>query len=227
MLRLKSEGHLSNSVRRAAYPHLRQLYDRIHPAIWAQDDRQESNILDDEQRRIHQLQRDSERRRQEHSWFVASLNVLERDSECAPALATAASRRGDNDVPEGMKRPAPMSEMAKLYAQFPDTQYHNPNIEPPTHSRLQLRDPAVPQKGPPTRFGEGRHTTSVHPVPAAPPRPDVLSMSALSKKLLPQHLQIPDDGPTKAGYAVGRSNREGETLRSGGTVALPDPNKRW
>jgi hypothetical protein len=152
---------------------------------------------------------------------------MENDKEIAEALAERAARRGDRELPASMVKPQPLTDMQKLYAGFQDTPYFDPNIEPPTYSRLTLRDPSLPERGPPARFGEGRHTTSVHPIPAAPPRPDVLSMSALSKKLLPTHLQVPDDKPAGAGYAVGRNNREGETLRGGGTVALPDPNKRW
>jgi hypothetical protein len=56
----------------------------------------------------------------------------------------------------------------------------------------------------------------------------VLSIAALSRKLLPRHLHVPDDKPAKpTGYTVGRANREGEQLQTRGSIPLPDPNQRW
>jgi hypothetical protein len=228
-LRLKSEGKLDNAIRRAAFPLAEKLYHErgVEMALWREEDAAASNILDEESQRLFRTSAEANRERLHHDWVSSALTFMERDKEISAALAERAARRGDRELPESMIKPRPINDMQRCYAGFEDTVHYNPNIEPPTYSRLQLRDPSVPERRPPSRFGEARHMTSVHPVPAAPPRPDVLSMAELSKRLLPTRMQIPDDKPVKPDYAVGRSNREAEVLKSRGTVALPDPNRRW
>jgi hypothetical protein len=229
-LKLKADGKLKNAIRREAFPLLEKLYERVQPALWREDEAYTTAVLSEEEQRNRAMSMNAERTRQRDMWFSRSLDFCEKDKELSLALAErAAGKRGDRELPAHMVPEKPLTEMQRLYAQFDDTMHFNPEIEPPApYSRLQLRDPNVPERAPPSRFGEARHMTSVHPVPAAPPRPDVLSMAALSRKLLPQHLHVPDDKPAKpTGYTVGRANREGEQLQTRGSIPLPDPNRRW
>jgi hypothetical protein len=93
-----------------------------------------------------------------------------------------------------MKRPQPMSEMARLYAGFPDTMYADENVEQPVHSSLRLRDEPVLKTDAPREGGGHRYQQTQAPsaAQAQTSNEDVLSLSELSKKLLPRHLQIPE-----------------------------------
>jgi hypothetical protein len=162
--------------------------------IWAKYDAAESNILDDEQRRIYRLQRDAQLSRERHQSLVNLLNRAERDPVYSAAFAAEAARHGDNDVPEALKKPQPMSEMARIYSSsFPDSQWHDPNVEQPTYSRLQLRDTPVLSDEQPREGGGFRYqqTQTPQPTPVATNK-DLLSQPALSRKFLSKEYWIPE-----------------------------------
>jgi hypothetical protein len=192
-LRLASEGRLSNAVRREAFPLLERLYNRIQPALWREQDAVASGIIDEEGQRQHRLSSEAERTRNPHAWFSRSLDFIERDKELATALAARAAGKGDNELPEAMQRPQPMSEMAKLYAGFADTIYADGDVEQPMHSALRLRDaPVLSNDAPREGGGLLQQRQAAAPEQTQTPNRDVLSLSELSKKLLPRHLQIPE-----------------------------------
>jgi hypothetical protein len=162
--------------------------------VWAKYDAAESNIVDDEQRRIYRLQRDAQLSRERRQSLINLLNRAERDPEYAAAFAAEAARHGDNDVPEALKKPQPMSDMARIYSSsFPDSQWYDPNVEQPVFSRLQLRDKPV-LSDEQTREGGGfRLRAEASPQPAQPaPNKDLLSPQALSRKFLSKEYWIPE-----------------------------------
>src|SRR6516164_7443228 len=92
-LRLKSEGKLSNAVRRQAFPLLEQLYCRIEPCLWREQDAIASGIIDEEGQRLHRLSSEAETAKNQHLWFSRSLDFIEKDKELSAALAAQACVR--------------------------------------------------------------------------------------------------------------------------------------
>jgi hypothetical protein len=191
-LRLKSEGKLGNAVRRQAFPLLEQLYSRIEPALWRERDAVASGIIDEEGQRLHRLSSETETAKNQHLWFSRSLDFIEKDKELSAALAAQAARRGDNEVPESMRPARQPTEMEKIYRTMPDTPYHVADARVPAYSRLQLRDIPVLSDDAPREGGGHRYQQTPTPPAAQAPTKDVLSLSELSKKLLPRHLQVPE-----------------------------------
>jgi hypothetical protein len=172
---------------------LERIYQRIEPALWRERDAAASSIIDEEGQRLHRLSAEAETAKNQHAWFSRSLDLIEKDKELSSALAAQAARRGDNEVPESMRPLRQQTEMETIYKTMPDTQYHEVNAEAPAYSRLQLRDtPVLSNDAPREGGGLLRRQTQAPPQQTQAPNRDVLSLSELSKKLLPRHLQIPE-----------------------------------
>jgi len=198
--RLMMEGRLSNSVRRAAFDQLESLWEqRVAPTLWAQNEsaRSDSGLLSEAEEETRSRVRDTDLTKAKHGWLCQALDKLEQDQTSARALAAEGARRGDNEIPESMRKPTPVTEMQKLYATMDDSLWFDPNAVAVEPSRLNLAsEPTIVNESPRVRV-------------AAPPRPsttptraDPLSTAQIARKVLPQPFHVAEPGAQIASKTV-------------------------